>query len=149
MKKTQNMTMMTTKERNNMTRNRKSHCQKKKQKKQNTLRGGVLLNLFTWRLKKILMKKMNLYIGSSFSSLCNNATRNDNRENCNHDNATTKKMVGSKNSHCNKKKCWVGVWACWTWIPTHWLFMWQPHVASNDDEEQGEHIGVHRTTHIK
>jgi hypothetical protein len=27
--------------------------------------------------------------------------------------------------------------------------MRQPHVASNDDEEQGEHIGVHRTTQDK
>lgn len=43
------------------------------------------------------MKKMNLYIGS-------NATNNDNRENCNHDNATKKKRLGTNNHTLQQKK---------------------------------------------
>jgi len=48
-------------QRNDMTRNRKSHCQKKK----NTLGGGVLL-IVHLKIKEHIDEKMNLYIGSSF-----------------------------------------------------------------------------------
>jgi hypothetical protein len=64
--------------------------------KKKHIRGWGFVELVHLKIKENIDEKMNLYIGSSFSSLCNNATNNDNRENCNHDNATKKKIVGNK-----------------------------------------------------
>jgi len=70
-----------------------------KEKKKNS-RGWGFVEFVHLKIKENIDEKDELvYIGSSFSSLCNNATNNDNRENCNHDNATKQKNGWEQKNH--------------------------------------------------